>query len=238
MRTAILSLTLVAAAGTIVRSTAGQVPNSPEAEAALRAAIIAAVQDRLGASADVTVEHVWVPPITSPVASITAVLEPGARLGRPVQFRIRTAGGPAGDVVRFSSAVASLSVRIEHARLVSAVRPGTTLTPDMTVSVVDRVAGEVRLERLPTVNDLAGARSRALLQAGVVIEEWMIERAAVVRSGETVGVRAVVGGVEARGVARASERGVIGSIIRLVNLQSGRAIKGRVVGKGEVEVVP
>lgn len=239
MRTAILSLVLVAVAGAVLSSDAGRggpVPTPPDVEAAVRAAVVAAVQERLGSSAEVTVDHLWMPAMAAPGSGVTAAIEPGARLGRPVHFRLMAATGSGRELVRFASVVASLSVRVEHARLVTAVRPGTALTPDQTITAIDRVA-DVRIERLPRAAEVVGARVRQMLPAGVVIEEWMIERDAAVRSGEIVGVRAVVGGVEARGVAKASERGAIGSVIRLVNLQSGRTLKGRVVSRGEVEVV-
>jgi flagellar basal body P-ring formation protein FlgA len=240
MRTAILALALVASAGTIVRSGnapgPGPVP-TPEVEAAVRAAIVEAVQDRLGPAAEVTVEHVWMAGLTAPASGITASIEPGARLGRPVHVRLMSASGGTGDVARFASVIASVSVRVEHTRLLAAIRAGSALTPDQTTSVVDHVAG-VRLERLPTAAEVSGARARQSLPAGAVIEEWMIERDPVVRSGDVVGVLARVGGVEARGMAKASERGALGAVINLVNLQSGRRLKGRVIGRGEVEVVP
>lgn len=239
MRTAMLSLVLVVVAVIGLRSAAapgGPVPTPPDVEAAVRAAIVAAVQERLGSDAEVIVEHLWMPTMAAPVTGLTAAIEPGARLGRPVHFRLMAGSGSGRELVRFASVVASLSVRVEHARLVSAARPGTSLTPDQTMTAVDRVA-DVRIERLPRATEVVGARVRQMLPAGVVIEEWMIERDAAVRSGEIVGVRAVVGGVEARGLAKASERGAIGAVIRLVNMQSGRALKGRVISRGEVEVV-
>ena len=236
MRAMALSLVLVVTVATAVRGDVRHNP-SPEAEAAVRAAIVAAVQDRLGPAAEVTVDQVWMPPLTI-ATGITAVAEPGARVGRPMQFRLMAAAAPTGTgIARVGSAVASLTIRVEHARLLSPARPGSLLASGQVADMVDRVA-DVRLERLPRTAEIVGARVRQMLPAGVVLEAWMLERDPIVRSGDVVGVRAVVDGVEARGLARASERGVLGSVIRLVNVQSGRSFKGRVVGRGEVEVVP
>jgi flagella basal body P-ring formation protein FlgA len=147
------------------------------------------------------------------------------------------ADAAAGRSVRFGSAVASLTVRVRHARLLTAVRPGAVVGAAEAAESLDVVSG-VRLQRLPLPADVTGARVRQTLAAGTVVEEWMLEREPAVRSGEMVGARTVVDGVEARTMAKAVERGSVGDLIRVVNLQSGRSLKGRVIAKGEVEVVP
>ena len=53
----------------------------------------------------------------------------------------------------------------------------------------------------------------------------------------SVVVRARVGGIEAEGRAIASQNGVAGDVIRLVNPDSRRTLQGRIVGAGEVEVI-
>jgi flagella basal body P-ring formation protein FlgA len=217
----------------------GEIDGAAPAEAAARTAIVEAVRERLGASAEVSIDRLWLPNLPDTAAAMTAIAEPGARLGRAITFRLMApatvpAGGPA---VRVGSAVASLTVRVRHARLLTAVRPGAVVGAAEAAESLDIVSG-VRLQRLPLTTDVAGTRVRQTLAAGTVIEEWMLEREPLVRSGELVGVRTVVDGVEARTMAKASERGAIGAVIRLVNLQSGRSLKGRVVAKGEVEVVP
>jgi flagella basal body P-ring formation protein FlgA len=239
----ILGLALVAA--TMLASTAAArsavgrvVPTaSPAVDAAARAAIVEAVRERLGISAEVSIDRLWLPNLPPTAVSMTAIAEPGARLGRAVTFRLMAADTTAGPTARLGSAVASLTVRVRHARLLAAVRPGGVVAATGAAEGVDVVTG-VRLHRLPLSSEVAGARVRQTLAAGTVIEEWMLEREPLVRSGDVVGVRAMVDGVEARTMAKASQRGAMGAVIRLVNLQSGRSLKGRVIAKGEVEVVP
>jgi flagella basal body P-ring formation protein FlgA len=212
---------------------------APAVDAAARAAIVEAVRERLGVSAEVTIDRLWLPNLPESATSMMAVAEPGARLGRAITFRLMAsaADAVAGPSKRVGSAVASLTVRVRHARLLTAVRPGVVVGPAEAAESVDIVSG-VRLHRLPLSSEVAGTRVRQTLAAGTAIEEWMLEREPLVRSGEVVGVRTVVDGIEARTMAKAGERGAIGDVIRLVNLQSGRSLKGRVIAKGEVEVVP
>jgi flagellar basal body P-ring formation protein FlgA len=208
-------------------------------DAAARAAIVEAVRERLGVSAEVSIDRLWLPNLRATASSLTAIAEPGARLGRAITFRLMAPAdaATAGPAVRLGSAVASLTVRVRHARLVTALRPGVVVGAAETAENDDVVSG-VRLHRLPLPAEVAGARVRQTLAVGTVIEEWMLEREPLVRSGEVVGVRTVVDGVEARTMVKAVERGAIGDVIRLVNVQSGRSLKGRVIAKGEVEVVP
>jgi flagella basal body P-ring formation protein FlgA len=235
----IVALALVAAmmlASTAAARAAGRA--AAAMDAAARAAIVEAVRERLGASAEVVIDRLWLPNLPETASSMTAIAEPGARLGRAITFRLVAAGAPAGrPSIRVGSAGASLTVRVPHARLLTAVRPGVVVGAAAAAESLDVVSG-VRLHRLPLSSEVAGTRVRQTLAAGTVIEEWMLEREPAVRSGDVVGVRTVVDGVEARTMAKASERGAIGAVIRLVNLQSGRSLKGRVIAKGEVEVMP
>ncbi len=59
----------------------------------------------------------------------------------------------------------------------------------------------------------------------------------LVRAGDRVRATARVGGVEAVVIAIAAQNGVAQQIIRVVNPDSRRAIRVRVVAAGEVEVV-
>jgi flagella basal body P-ring formation protein FlgA len=237
----VTALALIAA--TMLASTAAARSEArraaPAAEAAARAAIVDAVRARLGVAAEIGIDRLWLPNLPETAAALTAIAEPGARVGRPISFRLVAAAQetPGGQSVRYGSALASLTVRVPHARLVAPLRPGDVVASGEAAESVDVVSG-VRLQRLPLSSEVAGARARQAIPAGAVVEEWMLEREPLVRSGDLVGVRTVVDGVEARTMAKAGERGALGSVIRLVNLQSGRSLRGRVVAKGEVEVVP
>jgi flagella basal body P-ring formation protein FlgA len=58
-----------------------------------------------------------------------------------------------------------------------------------------------------------------------------------VRSGDTVAIRAAVDGVTIQGEAVATQSGVPGDTIRVVNPSSHRTLTVRVVGLRQVEVV-
>ena len=95
----------------------------------------------------------------------------------------------------------------------------------------------VLMEPLPGIEALVGTRAVRALAAREVVTARIARIPPAVRSGDRVVVRASLGGVEMTGVATAQQTGGIGDVIRLVNQDSRRALRGRITGKGEVEVV-
>jgi flagella basal body P-ring formation protein FlgA len=101
---------------------------------------------------------------------------------------------------------------------------------------VGSLRGEL-LEPLPSAADVVGATAVRTLAAGEILRGALVRVPVAVRSGDRVVVRAIVGGVEARGIATAQQSGGIGDVIRLVNPETRRTLRGKVVARGEVEVI-
>lgn len=78
---------------------------------------------------------------------------------------------------------------------------------------------------------------RRTLPEGAVVAGRDVAPLPLVASGETVRVRVALAGLEVEASAVASQTGDFGEVIRVVNPDSGRALRARVVGRREVEVV-
>jgi flagella basal body P-ring formation protein FlgA len=198
-------------------------------EDAVRAAITAAVRARAGAAASVTID-LRVAELTPGVAAVDAAEpQPGTRFGRPARFRLVTGGRTVGYAVGVVHATLPL-LRLTHP-----VVAGAAITAaDLEAVVGD--PGPLPIEALPTAAEVIGNTSTRALQAHEVVTTRMVRVAPAVRSGEVVATRIVVGGVEAAGTATALQSGQVGDVIRLVNAESRRQLRGRITGKGSVEV--
>ena len=202
-------------------------------------AIAVAIRDRMGAGADVAVDRVWLSAaLPSGVTELTATPEPGSRLGRPIRFSLSRRilpGDSRGSGAGY--AVADLTVHADHTRAARAVSRGAELTVDAVVASREAIRS-AWLKRLPLPGEVVGARAARDLAPDEIVEGTMIAAQSLVRSGQLVSVRSVIGLIDVRGRAKASQQGTLGDIIRLVNPDSGRVLRGRVVGNGEVEVIP
>ncbi|MEO7275625.1 MAG: flagellar basal body P-ring formation chaperone FlgA [Vicinamibacterales bacterium] len=198
-------------------------------EDAVRAAITAAVRARAGAAASVTID-VRVAELTPGVTAVDAA-EPqaGARFGRPARFRLVAGGRTVGY------AVGVVHVTLPLLRVTRPVEAGAAITAgDLEAAVGE--PGALPIEALPTVADIVGNTSTRALQPREVMTTRMVRVAPAVRSGAVVATRIVVGGVEAVGTATALQSGQVGDVIRVVNAESRRQLRGRITGKGSVEV--
>jgi flagellar basal body P-ring formation protein FlgA len=160
----------------------------------------------------------------------TALIEPGGRFGRPVRFRLMDRGRQVGY------AVATASGPVRQLRTRQAIAGGASVEA-ADVEIVTEDATGALIERLPAVEDVVGARVVRPLVAGEMLTSRLVRVNVAVRSGDRVVIRATVGSVQITGVATAQQTGSIGDVIRLVNVDSRRALRGRITGKGEVEVV-
>ena len=85
---------------------------------------------------------------------------------------------------------------------------------------------------------LAGARVSRPIAAGRADPRVDgARRTQLVKSGDEVQTVVRIGALEARGSAIAAQSGTLGEEIRVVNADSKRALKARVTGEGEVEVI-
>jgi len=221
-----------------------QPPAVAEAVASeIRTAIAVAVRTRVGEEAAVRVTALSV--VLAPGSghgALCAAPEPGSRLGRPMRFTLTRAAQPACPVtgtrqprgVRAGEATATVRVVARHARAAQAIARGQELREGDLILVVDDV-GEGPLRRLP--QDLLGARALRAIEAGAILTATMVAPVPLVRSGDEVRTRVRVGAMEAVGLTVAQQTGQLGDVIRVINRNSHRALRGRIVGPQEIEVI-
>ncbi|MEK7475390.1 MAG: flagellar basal body P-ring formation chaperone FlgA [Candidatus Coatesbacteria bacterium] len=133
-----------------------------------------------------------------------------------------------------------LSYRV-HAR-VTGVQAARSLEPGTVLAEADLTDAEADLAEVPedaaTSRDtLVGQRVLRPMQAGAWVRRSAVAQPLQVRRGSQVMLVARIGSVEARASAQAREEGGAGDIITVVNLNSKRSLRARVVGAGLVEAV-
>jgi flagella basal body P-ring formation protein FlgA len=163
-----------------------------------------------------------------------AVPEPGSRTDGPVRF-VLYGEGESGRT-RVGRLTAVVRVTAPHVRTLLSL---ATRAPLDSTTVVARTGhiGRVLFGALVTVNDLASARLRRPLLADAVVTRTVVERPALVRSGGDVVTVARVQGVEVRGRAIAAQNGDLGDVVIVVNTDSRKRLRGRVVADAVVEVL-
>lgn len=193
------------------------------------AAMLAAVHETLGAGGAVRV--------TTASCSLpegaqvdAAAAEPGGRLGRPVRFRLLHQGRQVGY------AIATVEGSVRHVRSRRALPVAAVLTGTDVEEVEGPLPGEL-LQPLPAIADVIGLALARPLGAGDPVTSLAVKVPPAVRSGDRVVIRSVVGGVEAQAAGKALQTGRIGDVIRIVNAETKRPLRGRITGRGEVEVM-
>ncbi len=205
-------------------------------DARVRAAVTEAVRTRMGDEAEVSVEQMQV---TGEPASpfLQAVPAPNARLGGRVHFRLLGADGR-GDAARVvGSASALITVDVEHVRVRALVPRGRQLGDGDIEASRDRLV-DVPLRRLPRLDEVAGTRTLVNLAPGEIVAHSAVTVRPAVKSGQRVRATARVGGLTVVAALVAVQDGTPGAIIRVVNKDSRRELRARVVGPGVVEVIP
>ena len=229
----------VAAIATVVAVTcaalvpAASAPTTGDDVDAAVAAATAAVRDAFGGDAEVT--------ITRPVLSLApgalpvtrAVAEPGSRTGGIVRFVLH--GRRDGSSMRVGRLAADVRVRAAHVRAARSLAPRTSLTADALEDVRDDI-GRQPLAALPGIDVLVGARSRRAVGSGEVLTSMVVAVPELVTSGDEVVTVARVGALEARGRAVAAQSGSLGDAVVVINPDSRRRLRARVVAAGRVEV--
>jgi flagellar basal body P-ring formation protein FlgA len=169
--------------------------------------------------------------------SLVATPDPLARIGRPTRFIIAAEGtGPRGHVVRLGEASAVIHVLGESVRARRPIAAGRTLAAGDLEVVTGPMEG-LPLRRVPSMPELIGARLTRRLAAGAPIAADAVAVAPMVRAGDAVRVSVRQQGVEAATTAVAAESAGIDRVIRVVNPNSRRVLRARVIAAGEVEVV-
>jgi flagella basal body P-ring formation protein FlgA len=113
---------------------------------------------------------------------------------------------------------------------------GKTIAAEDVVEQVGEVSG-VPLRRLPIASDVIGARALHDIATGALIAGSAVAMPGAVKSGQTVRAVATVGAVEVTASLVSMQNGQIGDVIRVVNKDSRRELRARVIGEGAVEVI-
>jgi flagella basal body P-ring formation protein FlgA len=219
-------ITIVAAIPAAVATVAAQTSGVDAA----RRSIAAAAAARFGAGTEVDVRLTADVPATWHDQLETASIDPAARLGTPVW--VTFAGAP-GHSLRMS---ADVRVTVDHVRTAHPVLAGAVLAAEDFVAVHEAVTG-LPFRRLPIAAEVLGARALRSLAAGDVIQSGFIVAPLVVHAGETVTAIARIGGVEVSARFVAADNGRAGDVVRVVNPETKRTVRARVVTSGTVEVL-
>lgn len=200
---------------------------------AVRAAIVRAVEARVGAGARVEVRDLVVRFREDVTGSVFASLPTDARAGDParVLLKVRREDGRAA---RFGEAECVIDVWLRGARATRPVQRGSEIREgDVEVTDVDAKALPFR----PLPQDLEGARAVTDIAAGQVVQRSMVVPAPAVRTGDDVAVTVHRGPMVVEGRGIATQPGRLGDVIHVVNPESKKRIAARVTGRGAVEVL-
>ena len=191
-------------------------------------AIRAAVLERMGPGVEVTVTPISVP--APPALFRAASPDPAAWLGKPMRFSLVTGAGLA------TAAGADLRVVGEYAVPTQAIVAGHVLTADD----VKSTKGELRdlpLRRLPTAESVIGAKALRMMAAGTTIQSSFVIVRRLIEPGDKVTVVAAAGGIEVTATLVAADGGQAGDVIRVVNPDTRKYLRGRILRAGFVEVI-
>jgi flagella basal body P-ring formation protein FlgA len=222
-RVTLVGVMLVAAA-----TLAAQAPGVPD-QGALRQAVVEAVVARVGVGADVDVR---ITSATSPAwhGDLTSVaIDPAARLGAPLF--VTFLAGP-GATLRVS---ADVHVVADYVRASHSLLAGQTLTAGDVTPVRD-VVPPMPLRHLPTAGEVIGAKAIRRMAAGDIIQTGFVQTPPVITIGDPVTAIARIGDLEVAARFIAADSGRIGDLIRIVNPDTKRSLRARIIKAGTVEV--
>ena len=235
----LIAFVLIAAA-----ADAGQARTAPvaaplpaELQDRVGAAIVEALVQRMGADARIVVERLEIASVRD-VTPIEAVPEPGARTGDVVTFALLGSVGTGASrrVINVGRATALVRVEAQHVKATRLITRGKDVESDDLQSVVEDVPG-VPLRRLPTSGQLLGGHALRNIAAGEVATSRAIAAAPAVRSGQLVKATATIAGARISATLVAAQGGELGAVIRVVNRESRRQLRARIVAEGSVEVI-
>tara|TARA_R110001592_G_scaffold65634_5_gene201265 strand:- start:22703 stop:23413 length:711 start_codon:yes stop_codon:yes gene_type:complete len=104
------------------------------------------------------------------------------------------------------------------------------------VSLLERDVGLLNNAYLTDMEQIKGLRLRRQVSADTVLSPNQLEQQEVVKRGDKVVISAANAQVSVRMPGEALESGNLGSQIRVRNNRSGRVVKARISGPGQVEV--
>jgi flagella basal body P-ring formation protein FlgA len=207
----------------------------PSLQEQVAAALMTEIRARLGASASVSIGTVQVALRGRVSGSLAVVPSPQAVLNQPVEFVVIGAGAN-GRPVQVGRGHAHVFVTVPHAQAARTLTRGSTLNADDIVECTSD-PGAVPLRRLPTARELVGATTRRDVAGGEVLTLQTATLPPAVKVGDTVQAVALVGSVRVSAELTAMDTGAEGAIVRVVNRETRRELRARVVRSGVVEVI-
>jgi flagella basal body P-ring formation protein FlgA len=103
---------------------------------------------------------------------------------------------------------------------------------------VERLEVEgILLRRLPTLAEVLGGRALRDLPAGACVVAGAVVLQPVVRAGDDVTLIAGGADFQVSAAMTAVESGAVGAVIHVVNRDSRRALRARIVSKGMVQIL-
>jgi len=172
---------------------------------------------------------------SAPFGSVSVQLSTSARHAvrgsLPVTVRLRSGGN------EFKRGVVTVQLRSDRPTLVAA----RTIAAGEVIETGDVRQASVAPSKLSRgsfheASQVVGRRARRTMREGMVFRPDRIEEVPVIRRGGTVRIRLERGPLRIEAIGRAREDGVLGSPIRILNLESRREIVGIVREDGVVHV--
>ncbi len=194
-------------------------------------AIVDAVRLRMGAGVEVMVEGLVVSGKVT-AAQARAVPGPDARLGAVIHFQLQSNDG----AISMGAASARITAIVPHMHAAQPLSRGADLGADDVTAVAHAVTSGP-LRPWPGAASAIGGKVLRALATGACLSRNAIQAVLAVRTGQEVTAVAHLDGVEASAVMVAAGGGDAGAVIRVVNRQSRRALKARVVSAGLVEII-
>jgi flagella basal body P-ring formation protein FlgA len=234
-RRSVVPLTLIAAFRLAAFGVAAGVPRleaqAPATGLAPADVVIrAAVAARLGVPATIDVASIDAPSRPGlPTMFRAARPDPSARLGRPMRFALQPATGMPVTVIAVVHVVA------EHVVAARAIDRNETMTPDA-MRVVSEELRDVPLRKVLTPSQVRGGRVLRPMAAGATVMPGAVIVRRAIEPGDKVTVVAVSGDVQVSAELIAADGGDAGDVIRVVNPDTRKDLRGRIVKEGLVEV--
>ncbi len=228
------------ALGLFLIASAPVVASCEDRDGAVREAIGAALKQRVGADAEVIVGALRIFSRTADPCAATCVVtpDPGSLLGQTIRFALQTPakGTATPRLIRTGSVEASVRVTVPGVRAATIIHRGDVVS-DQEVRKASIDLSGVPLRRSLVVADVVGARALRDIAAGEQLTPSMLLVLPVVRTGQHVTGLSRFGGAEVSATLMAAESGVSGDIIRMVNPDSRRPLRARILSSTLVEIV-
>ncbi len=205
-------------------------------DAAASAAIAAAIRARMGDSAEVSVESVsrLAAPATAP---FDAVLDPAAAVGVPSRVVFRSRSATTDWPIPVGGVTVVLRVAVDHVHATRAIARGRAVEDgDVVTARHDLPRGALR--PFPALASIVGGVATRDLKEGACVAAAAVAPQPVVRPGAAVTGLLRIDGVEVRALLVAMDSGKIGGRIRVMNPDSRRTFRARIVTRDLVEIQP